>query len=123
VPSSCVSCGAEVLPIAAVAISRALLAGERETVRALADVVLAQPVHGVTLSAATFPIYGDASRAGRELLAVERGLRDLGRDYDAACIALDAAGALEAAGDRVAADAARARATSLLESLGCVHPY
>jgi hypothetical protein len=97
--------------------------GRSETVHALADVVLAQPVQGVTLSAATFPIYGDASRAGRELLAAERGLRDLGRDYDAACVALDAAGALQAAGDRVPPDAARARAASLLEPLACVNPY
>jgi hypothetical protein len=153
-----------ILPMASIAMPRALLAGDHDTVRALGDLVVAQPLHGVTMSAATIPICrtlltigdrdrlaqfvaalakadstsqvgmlgvggsllahvdGDVAGASRDLLGAEQGLRDLGRHYDAACVALDAARALEAAGDGAEADRARARATSFLEPLGCVNP-
>jgi hypothetical protein len=50
-------------------------------------------------------------------------LRALGCHYDAACVALDLATALDAAGEPVRAEEARARANALLEPLGCVYPY
>jgi class 3 adenylate cyclase/tetratricopeptide (TPR) repeat protein len=59
-----------------------------------------------------------------ELLAkaVER-VRSLGRTYDAACIEVDLARALEAAGNEAAANEVLARANALLEPLGVVNPF
>ena len=54
--------------------------------------------------------------------AVERE-RELGYAYDAACLELDLARAFEAQGDADAAEETRARAVSVLEPLGCVHPF
>ena len=68
-------------------------------------------------------IRGDHEEAARLLATVETRLGALGRQYDAACIALDVARALEAGDDRSGAEAARARADALLEPLGCVYPY
>ena len=79
-----------------------------------------------------------AVRAGEGLLALAEGRprdavgqlasaiekeRELGRTYSVACLELDLARALEAAGDTAAADEARARASSTLEPLGCVNPF
>jgi hypothetical protein len=66
---------------------------------------------------------GDPVTAARLLLEAERELEAWDRAYDAACIALEAAVALEAAGDRAGAGAATARANAFLEPLGCVNPY
>jgi class 3 adenylate cyclase/tetratricopeptide (TPR) repeat protein len=66
---------------------------------------------------------GDPTTAARLLLEAERELAAWDRAYDAACLALEAAVALEAAGDRAAAEAATARANAFLEPLGCVNPY
>jgi hypothetical protein len=49
--------------------------------------------------------------------------RSLGRIYDAACLELDLARALEAAGDRTAANEVRARANAVLEPLGVVNAF
>jgi tetratricopeptide (TPR) repeat protein len=79
-----------------------------------------------------------AVRAGEGLLALAEGRpRDaaeqleavigkeleLGRTYSAACLELDLARAFEAADDKAAAQEARARASSILEPLGCVNPF
>jgi len=55
-------------------------------------------------------------------LAIERERR-LGRTYPAACLELDLAAALEAAGRTDASNEARTRAASVLEPLGCVNPF
>jgi len=49
--------------------------------------------------------------------------RSLGRTYDAACLELDLARALEAAGDGTAANEVRARANAVLEPLGVVNAF
>ena len=54
--------------------------------------------------------------------AIERE-RELGYVYDAACLELDLARALEAAGQTDAADEARKRAASVLEPLGVVNAF
>ena len=66
---------------------------------------------------------GDASRAAQELASVEAEFTAFGRSYEAACVALDLAGALDAAGDAERAQEARDRALPLLERLGCVNPW
>ncbi|MBA2742517.1 MAG: hypothetical protein H0U46_10950 [Actinobacteria bacterium] len=68
-------------------------------------------------------IDGKAEESARILASVEEQLRAFGRHYDAACIALDLALSLEAAGEDGSAEAARTRANELLEPLGCVYPY
>jgi hypothetical protein len=66
---------------------------------------------------------GRASEAVEQLeTAIERE-REIGRTYDAACLELDLARALEAAGDAAGAEKARARAASVLEPLGCVNAF
>lgn len=49
--------------------------------------------------------------------------RDLGNVFHAACVDLDLARALEAAGDPAGASAVLGRAASVLDALGCVNPY
>jgi hypothetical protein len=66
---------------------------------------------------------GKAALAGRHLLEAEQELSSYGRHYDAACVALDVARALEQAGDTPGAVSARQRARALLDGLGCVNPY
>jgi tetratricopeptide (TPR) repeat protein len=66
---------------------------------------------------------GRAGEAVDQLeLATERERR-LGRTYYAACLELDLARALEAAGRTAAAQEAQARAAAVLEPLGCVNPF
>jgi hypothetical protein len=66
---------------------------------------------------------GDAGEASALHLRAEEELGALGRRYDAACVALEAAVSLETLGDDVRAAQARSRAASVLEPLGCVNPY
>ena len=66
---------------------------------------------------------GDAAEASALHLRAEEELAALGRRYDAACIALEAAAALDALGDDARAAQARSRAADVLEPLGCVNPY
>jgi len=66
---------------------------------------------------------GRADEAVAQLeLATERERR-LGRTYHAACLELDLARALEAAGRTAAAQERQARAAAVLEPLGCVNPF
>jgi class 3 adenylate cyclase/tetratricopeptide (TPR) repeat protein len=68
-------------------------------------------------------LQGRADDAAEQLeLATERE-RKLRRTYNAACLELDLARALEAAGRTSAAQEARARAASVLEPLDCVNPF
>ena len=61
--------------------------------------------------------------AAEQLKAAIEKERQLGRTYSAACLELDLARAIEAAGDVAAAHEAQARASSILEPLGCVNPF
>ena len=54
--------------------------------------------------------------------AVDRE-RELGNDYTAACVELDLALALEATNMASEAAEVRARARSMLDSLGCINPF
>jgi class 3 adenylate cyclase/tetratricopeptide (TPR) repeat protein len=68
-------------------------------------------------------LQGRAGEAVEQLeLAIQRE-RQLGRTSDAACLELDLARALEAAGQTAAAQEVQARAASVLEPLGCVNPF
>jgi class 3 adenylate cyclase/tetratricopeptide (TPR) repeat protein len=67
--------------------------------------------------------HGNAGEAVEKLeLAADRK-RQLGRSYDAACLELDLAQALEANGQIEASKKARASATAVLEPLSCVNPF
>jgi tetratricopeptide (TPR) repeat protein len=66
---------------------------------------------------------GRAEEAVERLEAAIERERELGRTYDAACLELDLARALEAAGQEAAAQNAQARTAAVLEPLGCVNPF
>lgn len=68
-------------------------------------------------------LQGRASDAVEQLTAAVETERAMGYTFDAACLDLDLAEALEAAGDAPAAEQARARSASVLEALGCVNPF
>jgi tetratricopeptide (TPR) repeat protein len=155
-----------VVPMACVAVPRALLAGDMATIRGITDAVLALPNTSVSTGPSVSALAralaaagerdrlerllasvegfapaagpGAASAVGRGLLALldgrageaarllggaEDAVRGLGRHFEAACVALETARALEAAGDDAGAAAARERSARVLEPLGCVHPY
>ena len=67
--------------------------------------------------------HGNADEAVEKLEAATARKRQLGRTFDAACLELDLAGALEAAAQPAAAAETRARTASVLEPLGCVNPF
>ena len=83
-----------------------------------APLVVAAVTRGLLAS-----LVGEPRDAAQILLSAEDDLRALGRHFEAACVALDAAKVLDETGDEPAATAARARAATLLEPLGCVNPY
>jgi tetratricopeptide (TPR) repeat protein len=153
-----------ILPMACVAMPRALLAGERGTVEELADIVLALPAEGfasafmltIVRSLAAIEdrdrleqlvriFAGAISAAPQASLKVADGLLArldgrtdeargllmegadeldrLGRHYDAACVALEAAVAADASGEVEFASVTRTRAAALLDPLGCVNPF
>jgi tetratricopeptide (TPR) repeat protein len=68
-------------------------------------------------------LQGRADEAVERLTAAIEAERELGYVYDAACLELDLARALEAAGRPEAAAEARSRAASVLEPLGCVNAF
>jgi hypothetical protein len=68
-------------------------------------------------------LQGRAADAVEPLMTAIKAERDLGFVYDAACLELDLARALEAAGQTNAADEARKRAASVLEPLGVVNAF
>jgi hypothetical protein len=121
------------VPITAVPIVRALAAaGEAELLQRTIDSMRPVLLDVATGRLQTSLIAGEGLIAlleerpdeavERLTEAVERE-RALGFAYDAACLELDLARALEAQGDGDAAAQARARAVSVLEPLGCVHPF
>ena len=64
-----------------------------------------------------------AGEAVEQLTAAVERERELGYVFDAACLELDLARALEADGQEEAAAETRARAASVLEPLGCVNAF
>jgi hypothetical protein len=125
--------GEWMVPITAVPIVRALAAaGEAELLQRTIDSMRPVLFDVATGRLQTSLIAGEGLIAlleERPDEAVERlteaveSERALGFAYDAACLELDLARALEAQGDGDAAAQARARAVSVLEPLGCVHPF
>jgi tetratricopeptide (TPR) repeat protein len=115
----------------AVPVVRALAAaGETEILAGTTEAMRHTPIASTNVNSAV--------RVGEGLLALAEGRprdaaeqleaaiekeRQLGRTYSAACLELDLVRALEAAGDAAAAQEAQARASSILEPLGCVNPF
>lgn len=96
----------------------AVLAGSAALGRAQVPEMMLKVVQALLLS-----VEGDHDGAVPLLQEAERSAIELDRAYEAACIALDLAGVLEASGDEQGAEAARARSRVVLEPLGCVNPY
>ncbi|HKA27545.1 MAG TPA: adenylate/guanylate cyclase domain-containing protein [Gaiellaceae bacterium] len=67
--------------------------------------------------------HGNPGEGAEKLEAAAGRKRQLGRTYEAACLELDLARALEAAGQTSAAGEADTRASAVLERLGCVNPF
>ena len=120
-------------PITAVPILRALAAaGEAELLRRAVDSIRPTLLEVETGRLWTSLLAGEGLLAlleqrpdeavERLTEAVERE-RALGFVYDTACLELDLVRAFEAQGSHDAAEETRARAVSVLEPLGCVHPF
>jgi hypothetical protein len=115
----------------AVPIVRALAtADETELLERTAESLRTTP--GVAASAQTALIAAegllalgraDAAQAVERLETASERERELGGRYTLACLELDLARALEAAGETERAQQARRRAVSVLEPLGCVNPF
>jgi tetratricopeptide (TPR) repeat protein len=125
--------GLWMVPVTAVPIVRALAAaGEAELLQRTIDSMRPALLEVETGRLGTSLIAGEGLLAlleqrpdeavERLTEAVERE-RELGYAYDAACLELDLARAFEAQGNGDAAEETRARALSVLEPLGCVHPF
>jgi class 3 adenylate cyclase/tetratricopeptide (TPR) repeat protein len=125
--------GQWMVPITAVPILRALAAGgEAELLQRTIDSMRPVLLEAETGRLQTSLIAGEgllalleqrADDAVERLTKAAERERALGFAYDAACLELDLARALEAQGDGDAAAQTRARAVSVLEPLGCVHPF
>jgi tetratricopeptide (TPR) repeat protein len=100
-----------------------LLARTTESIRDTPNLAANAQTALITAEGLLALLEGRAGEAAEQLeLAIERE-RQLGRTYPAACLELDLAGALEAAGQTDASMEVRARAASVLEPLGCVNPF
>jgi hypothetical protein len=117
---------------ASTTISRALAHGDADLLRRVDRALQALPPErrlwrvdvAAQLSAGLVALAnGDGERAVSVLEGVARDERRLGRPFDAACIELELARALEAAGREPDAGATRAQARAQLDALGCVNPY
>ena len=119
--------------LTAVPAVRALAAaGEAELLQRTLDSMRRTKVEAQTAKLQTSLAVGDgllalleqrADAAVERLTAAIERERELGYVYDAACLELDLARALEAAGQTDAADEARKRAASVLEPLGVVNAF
>jgi len=100
-----------------------LLARAAESIRETPDLAANERTAAFAAEGLLALLQGRAGEAIEQLeLAIERERR-LGRTYPAACLELDLAAALEAAGRTDASNEARTRAASVLEPLGCVNPF
>ena len=119
--------------VSAVPAVRALAAaGEPELLRRTIDSMRRTPAEAQTAKLQTSLTVGEGllalmeQRAGdavKELTASVERERELGYTFDAACLELDLARALEADGQQDAAAEARTRAASVLKRLGCVNAF
>jgi hypothetical protein len=115
----------------AVPIVRALAAaGETELLARTAESLQRTPDVSASAQTALIAAEGllaltgaDAAQAAERLETATERERQLGREYTVACLELDLARALEAAGETGHAQEVRRRAASVLEPLGCVNPY
>jgi hypothetical protein len=100
-----------------------LLARTAESIRETPDLAANAQTTALAAEGLLALLQGRAGEAVEQLeLAIERERR-LGRTYPAACLELNLAEALEAAGRTDASKEVRARAESVLEPLGCVNPF
>ena len=116
--------------LSAVPVVRALgAAGEAELLSRARDsmrtgAVAAQLEASLTVAEGVLALLqGRADDAVEQLTAAAEHERELGSVYDAACLELDLARALEAAGNPGAATRLRAGAMSVLRAIGCVNPF
>jgi Tfp pilus assembly protein PilF len=115
----------------AVPIVRALAAaGETELLARTAESLRRTPDVSASVQTALIAAEGllaltgaDAAQAAERLETATERERQLGRAYTVACLELDLARALEAAGETERAQEVRRRAASVLEPLGCVNPF
>jgi hypothetical protein len=115
-----------------VPLMRALAAaGENELLERLADSLRRSPSESIaallelsiTAAEGLLQLESSPQDAVERLARVSEHLHELGHDYDATCLDLDLARALEAAGADGAAAEMRARCAAVLEPLRCVHPF
>jgi tetratricopeptide (TPR) repeat protein len=100
-----------------------LLARTAESIRETPDLAANEQTAAFAAEGLLALLQGRAGEAVEQLdLAIERERR-LGRTYPAACLELDLASALEAAGRTDASKEVRSHAASVLEPLGCVNPF
>jgi ATP/maltotriose-dependent transcriptional regulator MalT len=100
-----------------------LVARTAESIRETPDLAANAQTAALAAEGLLALLQGRAGEAVEQLeLAIERE-RQLGRTYPAACLELNLAEALEAAGRTDASKEVRARAESVLEPLGCVNPF
>ena len=100
-----------------------LLARTAESIRETSDLAANEQTAAFAAEGLLALLQGRAGEAVEQLeLAIERERR-LGRTYPAACLEIDLASALEAAGRTDASNESRTRAASVLEPLGCVNPF
>jgi class 3 adenylate cyclase len=115
----------------AVPIVRALgAAGETELLARTAESLRRTPDVSASVQTALIAAEGllaltgaDAAQAAERLETATERERQLGRAYTVACLELDLARALEAAGETERAQEVRRRAASVLEPLDCVNPF
>ncbi len=115
----------------AVPVVRALAAaGETQLLERTTESIRATPNLSATAHTALLAgegllalLQGRAAEAVERLEAAADRERKLGRTYNTACLEVDLARALEAAGQTDAAQEVRAGAAAVLEPLGCVNPF
>jgi len=100
-----------------------LLARTTESIRETPDLAANAQTAQIAAEGLLALLQGRAGDAIEQLERAAERERQLGRSYPSACLELDLAQALEAAGREDAASEVRARAAAVLEPLGCVNPF
>jgi class 3 adenylate cyclase/tetratricopeptide (TPR) repeat protein len=102
---------------------RQLLGRTTESLRETPDLAANAQTGLMAAEGALALLEGRAEEAVEQFEAATERERRLGRTYAAACLELDLARALEAAGRTDASTEVQAHAESILEPLGCVNPF
>jgi hypothetical protein len=100
-----------------------LLARTTESIRETPDVAANAQTALIAAEGLLALLEGRAGEAVQQLEVATERERQLGRTYPAACLELDLASALEAAGQTDASNEVQTHAASVLEPLGCVNPF